>query len=244
MTYYITHIKDITGSNYLGIKIDQSTIQKFLDELKDHLGDEYDKYIKNQQNRDRGSHHITVVNVMDYNKLSKESGISNFVNSLDKVFKFPIDDLKMMGVGTAKRNENTTYFVVCKSEKLEAVRRRYELPDHDFHITLGFSHKDVFGVRKNEVMKKKSDLLKLLSTEYLKSENFQFLRNIENWDEDPNLEIIPIELKENIFKILVGENAIGIGIVDESLRVVWKFKSEKNESRIPTTELIKIFKNN
>lgn len=243
MTYYITHIKDITGSNYLGIKIDQSTIQKFLDELKDHLGDEYDKYITNQQNRDRGSHHITVVNVMDYNKLSKESGISNFVNSLDKVFKFPIDDLKMMGVGTAKRNENTTYFVVCKSEKLEAVRRRYELPDHDFHITLGFSHKDVFGVRKNEVMKKKSDLLKLLSTEYLKRENFQFLRNIENWDEDPNLEIIPIELKENIFKILVGENTIGIGIVDGSLRVVWKQKSE-NESRIPTTELIKIFKNN
>lgn len=243
MTYYITHIKDITGSNYLGIKIDQSTIQKFLDELKDYLGDEYDKYITNQQNRDRGSYHITVVNVMDYNKLSKESGISNFVNSLDKVFKFPIDDLKMMGVGTAKRNENTTYFVVCKSDKLEAVRRRYELPDHDFHITLGFSHKDVFGVRKNEVMKKKSDLLKLLSTEYLKRENFQFLRNIENWDEDPNIEIIPIELKENIFKILVGENSIGIGIVDGSLRVVWKQKSE-NESRIPTTELIKIFKNN
>lgn len=243
MTYYITHIKDITGSNYLGIKINQSTIQKFLDELKDHLGDEYDKYITNQQNRDRGSHHITVINVMDYNKLSKESGISNFVNSLDKVFKFPIDDLKMMGVGTAKRNENTTYFVVCKSEKLDAVRKRYELPDHDFHITLGFSHKDVFGVRKNEVMKKKSDLLKLLSTEYLKRENFQFLRNIENWDEDPNLEIIPIELKENIFKILVGENTIGIGIIDGSLRVVWKQKSE-NESRIPTTELIKIFKNN
>jgi hypothetical protein len=243
MTYYITHIKDITGSNYLGIKIDQSTIQKFLDELKDHLGGEYDKYITNQQNRDRGSHHITVVNVMDYNKLSKESGISNFVNSLDKVFKFPIDDLKMMGVGTAKRNENTTYFVVCKSEKLEAVRRRYELPDHDFHITLGFSHKDVFGVRKNEVMKKKSDILKLLRNEYLKRENFQFLRNIENWDDDPNLEIIPIELKENIFKILVGENTIGIGIVDGSLRVVWKQKSE-NESRIPTTELIKIFKNN
>ena len=243
MTYYITHIKDITGSNYLGIKIDQSTIQKFLDELKDHLGDEYDKYITNQQNRDRGSHHITVVNVMDYNKLSKESGISNFVNSLDKVFKFTIDDLKMMGVGTAKRNENTTYFVVCKSEKLEAVRRRYELPDHDFHITLGFSHKDVFGVRKNEVMKKKSDILKLLRNEYLKRENFQFLRNIENWDDDPNLEIIPIELKENIFKILVGENTIGIGIVDGSLRVVWKQKSE-NESRIPTTELIKIFKNN
>jgi hypothetical protein len=243
MTYYITHIKDITGSNFFGIKIDQSTIQKFLDELKDHLGDEYDKYITNQQNRDRGSHHITVVNVMDYNKLSKESGISNFVNSLDKVFKFPIDDLKMMGVGTAKRNENTTYFVVCKSEKLEAVRRRYELPDHDFHITLGFSHKDVFGVRKNEVMKKKSDILKLLRNEYLKRENFQFLRNIENWDDDPNLEIIPIELKENIFKILVGENTIGIGIVDGSLRVVWKQKSE-NESRIPTTELIKIFKNN
>ena len=244
MKYYITHIKDITGNNYLGIKIDQSTIQKFLDELKDHLGDEYDKYITNQQNRDRGSYHATIMNVMDYNRLSNEMGIDKFVNSLDKVFKFPIDDLKMMGVGTAKRNENTTYFVVCKSDKLEAVRKRYELPDHDFHITLGFSHKDVFGVRKNEVMKKKSDLLKLLSDEYLKRENFQFLRNIENWDENPNLEIIPIELKESTFKISVGENTIGIGIVDGSLRVVCKYKSDNIENRIPTTELIKIFKNN
>jgi hypothetical protein len=243
MVYYINHIKDIIGNNYLGIKVDVSIVQPFLDDLKSHLGDKYEDYINTRKRRDNNQYHMTVINVMDYNKLSKEIGMSKFVSSLDNVFKYPIDDIKMMGVGTAKRNENQTYFIVCKSDKLDAIRKRYELPEHDFHITLGFLHKDVFGVRKNEVIKKKSQLLQLLKTEFLKKENFEFLKKISNWDEDPELEIIPIELTENIFKIKVGDNIIGLSIVDNDIRVVYKFKEEKEETRIPTTELIKIFKN-
>jgi hypothetical protein len=243
MVYYINHIKDIIGNNYLGIKVDESIVQPFLEDLKSHLGDKYEDYINNQKKRDNNQYHVTVINVMDYNKLSKEIGMSKFVSSLDNIFKYPIDDIKMMGVGTAKRNENQTYFIVCKSDKLDAIRKRYELPEHDFHITLGFLHKDVFGVRKNEVIKKKSQLLQLLKVEFLKKENFEFLRKISNWEEEPELEIIPIELKETIFKVKVGDMILGISNIDGEMKVVYRFKENKEEKRIPTTELIKILKN-
>lgn len=244
MIHYLTYLKDILGNNYLGIKVNKTNIDPFLKEMESHLGEDFEEYVNNQQKRDRGSNHLTVINVRDYNKLSKEMGMSNFINSLEDIFKFPIDDLKMMGLGTAKKNENQTFFVVCKSDKLDAIRKRYDLPQHDFHITLGFKHKDVFGVRKNEVMEKKSKLIDKLKTEFLKKENFLFLKSIENWNEDTQLDIIPIELNETTFKVKVGDKILGIGLIEDKLRVVYRFDEEKEETRIPTTELIKILKNN
>jgi hypothetical protein len=89
---------------------------------------------------------------MDCNRLSKEMGMANFVKSVELAFEYPVGDLEMLGVGTASGKGNTTYFIVCKSDSLEAVRTRFNLPKHDFHITLGFNDKDVFGVPKNEVI--------------------------------------------------------------------------------------------
>ena len=244
MIYYLSYIRDITESNYLGIKIDKSIIEPFLKELKEHLGEEdFEKYTNLQQQRDRDTYHITVVGLMDFNKLTKDLGIDKFTNSLQMILRFPIDDLKMMGLGTARKNENKAYFVVCQSEKLKQIRETYGLPEQDFHITLGFLHKDVFGVRKNEIMKKKSELIKLLREEYLKSENFNFLKKIENWEEDPELDIVPISLNETNFKVKVGEKILGVGLIEEKLRVVFRYKEEDKEVRIPTTELIKILKN-
>ena len=153
----IEYLKDTLGSNYLGISINPIEIEPYLEKLKAILGDQYEIYTNNQKNRDLGKYHITVINVMDYNKLSAQIGIDKFINSLEPVFDFEIDDVKMMGVGKAEKSGNTAYFIVIKSDKLNAVREKYELPEHDFHITLGFKHKDVFGVRKNEVIKETTD---------------------------------------------------------------------------------------
>jgi len=240
MEYYLSYIKDITGNNYLGIKIEKGLIEPFLSELKDILGSEYETYTNLQQQRDHGSYHITVINVMDYNKLGKQ-GIDQFINSLESVMKYPIDDLQMLGVGTAQKNENRTYFVVCRSEKLQAIRKRYDLPEQDFHITLGFKFKDVFGVRKNEVLEKKSKFIQLLGIEYLKKENFEFLRKIENWNENPDLEIIPISISESYLKIKVSDYLMDIGLTeDNNFRIFTRYKDEKNSSRMPTTELLSI----
>ena len=89
---------------------------------------------------------------MDYNKLAEEWGMDKFINSLEPVFHYEIDDLEMLGVGKAIKEPNVAYFIVCNSDKLDAVRTRFDLPKQDFHVTIGFKDKDVFGVRKNELL--------------------------------------------------------------------------------------------
>ena len=152
MIYNLTYLKDSIGNNYIGIKVPVEDVQPHLEKLKEILGDEYDIYINNQQTRDGGHYHITVINVMDCNRLSKEMGMINFVKSIELALNYEVDDLEMLGVGMAQKGDNTAYFVVCNSDKLEAVRTRFNLPKHDFHITLGFNAKDVFGVPKNQIL--------------------------------------------------------------------------------------------
>lgn len=153
MTYYLTYLKDTIGNNYVGINIPEVVVEPHLEKLKEILGEEdFEVFTQNQKMRDHGHYHITVINVMDYNRLSKEMGMSNFVQSLELIFKYDIEDLEMMGVGTASKNDNTAYFIVCQSDSLDAVRSRFNLTKQDFHATLGFNIKDVFGVPKNVVI--------------------------------------------------------------------------------------------
>jgi hypothetical protein len=153
MVYYVSYVKDRLGNNYLGIDIPYEIVEPYLTRLEEVIGEEnYKIFTKNQQTRDSGKHHMTVINVMDYNRLSKDMGVDKFINSLELVFDYEIDDLEMLGIGTATKDTNTAYFIVCKSDKLDAIRTRYELPKHDFHVTLGFDAKDVFGVPKNKVI--------------------------------------------------------------------------------------------
>lgn len=241
MTVYLSHLKDVIGNNYLGIKIYPDLVSKYLEELKE-VEPDYDIFIKNQQDRDRGQYHITVINVGDYNRLSKEMGADKFLESIDLAMKYEIDDLKLMGLGTASRNTNKAYFVVCQSDKLDAIRNRYNLPKQDFHITLAFSPKDVFGVRKNEVIKKDSKFLKLLSEEYLRKENFNFIRKIGNYSMDIDLDIIPISLDEKSLKVKVGNELMCIGLVDDRLWIVAQFKDGENLPRLPITDLLRSLK--
>ncbi len=153
MTHYLTYLKDSIGNNYVGVNVPTAVVEPHLERLKEILGEEdYQIFTQNQKNRDHGHYHITVINVMDCNRLSKEMGMVNFVKSVELAFQYPIEDLEMLGVGTASKNGNTTYFIVCQSDSLDAVRTRFSLPKHDFRVTLGFNAKDVFGVPKNVVI--------------------------------------------------------------------------------------------
>jgi hypothetical protein len=242
MIYYITHVKDVLGNNYLGIDIPKHVVDPYLNELKDIIGDDYDEFVKLKDNRDGGHYHITVVNVMDYNKLSKQMGIDKFVNSLDPILKYPIDDLKLLGVGRAQRNENVSFYTVCKSEKLDAIRSRFELADHDFHITLGFKYKDVFNTRKNEIFKKESKFIQLLRQEFYKNEDFNFIRKIVNYELDPKAEIIPVKLTETTMKVKCEGYYLDIGYSEEGecLRIYTKYSIEDDLPRLSETEIAKI----
>jgi hypothetical protein len=153
MTYYLTYLKDTIGNNYVGINIPEDVVEPHLEKLKGILGEEdFQIFTQNQKMRDHGHYHITVINVMDCNRLSKEMGMANFVKSIELAFEYPVEDLELLGVGTASKNDNSAYFIVCQSDSLDAIRSRFNLPKQDFHATLGFNAKDVFGVPKNEII--------------------------------------------------------------------------------------------
>ena len=243
MTYYNTYLKDILNNNYVGIKIPNEIVQPYLNFLKEEIGeDNYVTYTENQQKRDRGDYHITVLNVMEFNKLNKELGMDKFVNSLDSVFKYEIDYLKLKGVGTATKNENRAYFIVCESEKLNAIRTRYELEPRDFHVTLGFQYKDVFGVRKNEVMKKSSKFLQLLAQEYYKRENWNFIKRIENYNLDPNSEVIPLKIEETFIKVKVDGMFMDVAYLDDKFWIVTCYSANEDLPRLSETEIAKKLK--
>lgn len=243
MTFYVTYLRDVIGNNYLGLDIPITIIQPYLNELRDILGeDDYTKFTENQIKRDGGHYHITVINVADYNRLSKHMGVDKFVNSLDPILKYPIDDLKLLGVGRAQKNENTDFFIVCDSAKLEAIRNRFELEKHDFHITLGFNWKDVFGIRKNELFKKEGKFIQLLRTEFYKNENWNFIKNISNYDLDPKAEIIPVKLTDTYLKVKCDGFYLDIGYQEEgeSLRIYTNYSIDEDLPRLSETEIARI----
>lgn len=246
MIYYPTYLQDVIGNNYIGLKFDLQTVSPFLVQLKEIIGNDslYEEMVSYQQQRDHDSYHSTIINVMDYNRLSKEMGMDKFINSLEGVFKYPIDDLKMMGVGTAQKNENQTYFIVLKSEKLEVIRRQYKLPEHDFHVTLGFKYKDVFGVRKNTVINKKTEFIKLMKDQFYKFENFNFLKKIQNLDikTENNIEVIKID--QNSIKIKIEDFYMDISLLDDGRLWVMSKYQDSYIPKMSKSEIIDFFKNN
>ena len=244
MIFRLEYIKDVVGNNYIGVNIYRETIYPFLENLKDILEDKYDEYVKYQQNRDHGHHHITVINPMDYKDLSNKMGIDKFVESLEPVFKYEFDDVRLMGVGTAEKNGNRTYFVVVNSEKLQEVRKKYGLPNQDFHITIGFKYKDVFGVRKNEVLKLNDPFLKLLKKSYYKdNETFEFVKDIENFEGDPELDIEPIKIDDTIAIFRNGDyDYFTISLIGGNLRVAAKWQDTNKKPILSNTLISKKLK--
>lgn len=236
----VEYIQDQFGNNYIGVNIYKDIISPFLNTIKNAIGDEYDEYVKYQQDRDHGHYHITVINVMEYNKLCKDKGIDKFVNSLDDVFNYECDDIKLIGVGTATRGENRTYFVVVNSESLQEIRKKYGLPEQDFHITIAFKYKDVFGVPKNIVMKEFNPFLKLLRSEYYNNhENFDFIRYIDNFDMDPDDEIYLVDLKDTYATFKTGEtNNFIVGLIDDKFWISAKWQEDNKDIPVMPTTII------
>lgn len=244
MDYAITHIKDVLGNNYLGLEISPGEVAPFLDQMRELLGEEdFAAFTRRQQERD-GGYHLTVINVAEYNRLIKNAGMDAFVNSLEPILKYPVDDLRMIGLGRAEKGGDVAFYVACRSAKLDAVRERYGLGEKDLHITVGFRHRDVFGVPKREVLKKGQNFTKLLGQEFYKMGNWDFVKDIGNFDCDRKSGLYPVEITDTVAKFRCGDHYIGVAHLPESggFRVVYKYDALEQLPRMPETEIVRIFK--
>jgi len=244
MVHFIEYIQDTLGSNFLGVKIPTTEVQVFLDKLKGILGDSYDEFRKYQQDRDKGEFHITLMNVMEYNQLSKEFGMDKFINSLDPVLKFQLSDIKLLGIGKAEKHGNTAYYIVVQSEQLGQIRKHYDLPEKDFNISIGFKFKDVHGVRKNEILKEESSFLKELKKKYRsEGESFEFIKGIKNFKGDFFKLIEPIKINDTNAIFRIGMDYYQISLVDNSLYITGEWQDENNIPILSDTMINKKFKN-
>jgi hypothetical protein len=133
-----SQLTDNTGLVYIGYDVDKALLAQYLIQLKTHLGEHaFEKYRAAQSSRDHHSFHITLINPYEYPD----------VKSID-VTTLPPITFTFEGLGTVSKGNNNAYFVVASAEPAQKIRHTYGLKNKDFHITLGFDTKDVFGVSK------------------------------------------------------------------------------------------------
>lgn len=128
--------------HYLGFSVRNEAITPALEALARMVpSSTFKRITARKDERDGAGHyHMTVISPADYRKLRKQ-GIA-----LDKEKRF---DFTVKGVGTQSNDESTTWFAVVESPQAQEYRRSLGLDPHDFHVTLGFTHKDVHGRPKD-----------------------------------------------------------------------------------------------
>lgn len=244
MITYCQYLKDMFGQNFIGVKFYPTQVEPYLEKLKTILKDDYDSYIKNQLQRDNGEHYIKVISTFEYDRLCQSEGLDNFINSLETVFDYEVNDIKCLGLGKAERDGNKSYYILVNSTKLEEIRNKYDLPKVDFHVTLGFKWKDVEGVRKNQILSEKTNFIKLLSEEFYKHhETFEFIKNIDNFNGDSELEVESIKINETSATFRLGRNLyFTVTLVDEKFRISAEWFGKSDLPILSTTVVKKKFK--
>jgi len=131
-------LKDNSGLVYIGYPVAKDLLRPYLSQLKERVGSERFTLLRdNQAKRDHHSFHITLINPYEYPDVA----------AIDLTTVPPIR-FEFVGLGTASKNADQTYFVVVNAAKAQQVRERFKLPSKDLHVTLGFNQSDVFGVSK------------------------------------------------------------------------------------------------
>ncbi len=142
LTGSISQLKSKNGRTYFGIEVDKDTASSFLLLLEKLLNpDEFSKVTKNQRERDNQHHHLTIIGPNEYEVTDE----GEFTTILEKKVQF-----SALGIGLSSKGTDYSYFAIIDSPDLTRLRNQYNLPPRDFHITLGFSKKDVQGVLKDE----------------------------------------------------------------------------------------------
>jgi 2'-5' RNA ligase len=213
----ITYIKDVMNQNYLGIQFDQEKVKPFLKEMMHFLGEQkFEVFLKNQKLRDKENYHLTVVNVFELNKLMKKFG-TNLQDKIQNIMEMEITDLKFEGIGTATNGTDRAVFVVVNSDTLDEVRNSLGLNPKDFHITLGFDKKDVFGVRKNKVLEKENSFHRKIN-ELKKRDGNSWVFDVKNLPKDlkdytPD-DVEELSLNENSIEFRIDNKIVEISPIE------------------------------
>jgi hypothetical protein len=243
----IEYIKDIANSNFLGINIYTEMVYLYLEKMKNILGEDYDEYVKYQQDRDRGHYHCTVLNVADLNKVTKDLSKVEIINN---IIGTKVNDFKLIGLGSVERQGNKAYFLVVRSEQMQDIRRSLKLDEIDFHITLGFKYKDVHGLRKNVVLTDVDPFIGALKQYYFDfDQSFNFCKELDLYTFDVDKDIYCTKIADTYANFKVGNqhgtvDMFTVSLISNKLRIscIWQGSNDEKPYLADTLILRKLGK--
>jgi hypothetical protein len=134
----VIELKDNSGLVYLGGEVSSADLAPYLQQMKLLLNDDFVKYRQNQALRDHQTFHVTLINPFEYKEVNQ-----------NKIQLGKSLNVRLLGLGQVAREEKSSYFVVVQSSQAQFYRQQLALANKDFHVTLGFSPQDIYGVSKN-----------------------------------------------------------------------------------------------
>ena len=152
----VVELQSSQGLKYVGGEISAANVDVYLTQLEHILGDDFSAFRENQAIRDNYTFHMTLVNPYEFQTLTKAInygdvfsvtlfGLGKVVKTVEEINKKITDNEQ-----TKVNKMQSTYFVVAESNEAQYFRQQLLLKPKDFHVTLGFSPKDIYGVRKNK----------------------------------------------------------------------------------------------
>lgn len=134
----VVHVKNAQGQNFLVVNMDSLELHEQITEMRSIVGKEkFEVLLENRRFSQGDSHFLTIIDASEYVSLTEQIGMGRFVEELQPVLDFEIDDLEIGAV----KSVDEAYVVLCESDKLSAVRTRFSLPPRDFHAAIGISKK-------------------------------------------------------------------------------------------------------
>ena len=130
---------DNQGQEYLAGLINKADLDEYLVKMQLILNDKFELYRQHQSARDHGVFHVTLVNPIEFQALSKNELL------LDQKLR-----IQFHGLGRVSQGANSAYYVVASSIDGDFIRQKLLLSKKDFHVTLGFKPQDVYGVAKGK----------------------------------------------------------------------------------------------
>jgi len=130
------------GTPYLQVSVSFQEVEPYLKKMCLFLNEsDFCNYILNQKSRDEYNYHITVIDPIEYQDNTKQA----LYQTLEGC---PVD-YHLIGLGRVKKDQEEVFFVVIESPKMDNLRAQVGLPKRDFHVTLGFKHRDIHEVIKD-----------------------------------------------------------------------------------------------
>ena len=149
----LTYLKDSLNQSYVGVKFTKDEIIEclnvwetiFLSNPNSDI-DDFTLLSKNRLDRDGESYHITLLSVMEYNRIKDSLNVDDLIDDMIHLY---VNDIIFEGIGKVEKNDNEAFFIIINSEILNSVRLKFGFDKKDLHITVGFNKKDIHGVDKS-----------------------------------------------------------------------------------------------